>query len=72
MSNPWKLTLREMEVLNALIEHGSAKKAMVSLNIRTSTFNTHLKGAKAKMNKSRLHTILGWYAHTLHMKGINV
>lgn len=59
--NPWNLTPREADVMDALIARGSYKAVSDSLGISKKTVEAHIGAAKKKMgSRSAIHHALQW------------
>lgn len=60
-ANPWNLTDREAEVMDAMVEHGCIKLASRALGIENKTVDVHLWRAGKKMpHRFRLLRLLAW------------
>ncbi len=47
--NPWKLTARNVQVMDSLIEHGRSKIVARKLNMSTETIKDHLMVIRLRM-----------------------
>ena len=59
--NAWHLTPREVESVEAVIRHGSAKKAASSLGISPRTVETHIQHAYGKAGVSHISQLVAAY-----------
>ncbi len=48
-TNPWNLTKREVETMDAMVEHYSIKRAANATGVAVYTLNDHIKSAVKKM-----------------------
>jgi DNA-binding CsgD family transcriptional regulator len=61
VNNPWNLTEREQEVLSAIAEHGTDKRAARCLGISHRTVEHHIATARARMGiKDRTSAVLAF------------
>ena len=59
--NPWNLTRREAEVMDALVEHGCTKLAARALFIDEKTIEAHTYNAARKMpQRMRVQRLIAW------------
>lgn len=62
MTNPWHLTPRECECMDAMNARGTIKAAARALGIEADTLITHLRHARQKMNPPhKLGHFLEWH-----------
>ena len=47
--NPWKLSPREADTLDAVVEHGCRKAVARHMGLTLNTVDSHIKRTKAKM-----------------------
>lgn len=60
-NNPWGLTLREQQVLDALVLRGSTRAAAEDLCMKLCTVQTYIERAMQKMNvRHRIQLVLEW------------
>lgn len=59
--NPWNLTARQVQVLEAMARHGTRKLVARELNVGLQTVDTHLAKAYRAMNKpNKLMAVLAF------------
>ena len=64
MRNPWGLTQREIEAVEALIHYGVNKTAAHHLGRSVKSIELRLRRAKAKTGQHTYGLIALWAAHT--------
>lgn len=63
--NPWNLTPRQCDTLDALIETGCDKRAADMLGVSVKRVSQHLINARARMRGlNRMQAILEWDRYT--------
>lgn len=61
MTNPWNLTPREADSLDAMLSRGTMKAAARALGIEVPTLDTHLRHARDKMKPPhKLGHFIAW------------
>jgi DNA-binding NarL/FixJ family response regulator len=59
--NPWNLTPRQTEILDALVEVGCNKLVARQLGVNVRTLETHMARAFARMQiKNRMVAVIAW------------
>lgn len=59
--NPWGLTPREADAMDALIQAGNYKRGCDLIGVGQKTFEVHIGQAKAKMgSRNAVHHVLLW------------
>lgn len=59
--NPWKLTKRQSEVMDAIISSGCYKRAAVQLGVSHYTVSSHLRLIAGHMDmQTHLLRVLAW------------
>lgn len=60
-ANPWNLTNRQAAAMDAMVQHGCAKRAADALGISIKTIEAHTAEAGLKMGRAtRLAKYLQW------------
>lgn len=61
MTNPWNLTQRQAEAMDALVETGADKLAADRMGVSVNTFHEHVAAAMRHMGlRLRLHAVIWW------------